>query len=463
LHCPSDDVGPKDGLEWLQHGPDQPPPSPENSGPPRATRDLADGRYRLERVIGEGGSGQVWQGFDVLLGRPVAVKRARTGHSGFGFPAEARRVVQLRHPGIVAVHDLVRRGDEWYIVSELVNGMDLRRHLLGGHLPVAAALRIAAEVAEALHHAHQKDLVHRDVKPANILLAATGAARLTDFGIAARVEELEDGNDGCGTVAYASPEQLAQGGPPLDHRTDVYSLGVVLYEMLTGERPAQGANSCSLRESISRGRPRPPRAVNPAIPREVERICLRCLAKSPDDRYATAKELATDLHRVLARLSRGRFWLLLAIAGITVALASYNAYLLTRSVFTTRLYNPHDYNVACDRGRDHLHRREFRSALSHFEAAQGMNPESVVGQTDMAAAHLGLGQDKEAIACCDKALRADPTFPKAHYLRGLALKRQGRLEEALEAFRLEVRCASPDSTRELEEIERELELRKGPR
>jgi serine/threonine protein kinase len=330
--------------------------------------------------------------------------------------------------------------------------MDLRRHLLGGPLPVQAALRIAAEVAEALQHAHQHGLIHRDVKPGNVLLGAGGSAYLADFGIAQSEEDLGQSADGRMTLAYAAPERFLPHAGPADARTDVWSLGVILYEMLTGERPFQGADAAALRQSIERGRPRAVRALNPDVPREVEAICLRCLAPAPGQRYATARELAGALRRALDRLSRGRFWLTLTVAGLTLALAAYNVYLLSRTVLPNRIYDRHDYDVTLDRGLDTLNRGNPRGACSHFEAALAMK-ESVVVHCLKADAHLKLNELDAALEHCERALQLDPDYPNAHYLRGTVLKRQGRRDEALAAFRRAVRCASPNSMKEIDQLE----------
>ncbi len=178
-------------LRWMRPPTDD--RSVERSEPAGRWRErkpeMLAGRYRLERFIGEGGGGQVWQGFDLELGRPVAVKVPLTGRPSalenhLRPSCEARRAAQLRHPGIVAVHDVGAHRGGCFIVTGLVNGTDLRRHLLCGALPVQAAIRIAAEVAEALHYAHQREIIHRDVKPANILIDQGGHALITDFGIA---------------------------------------------------------------------------------------------------------------------------------------------------------------------------------------------------------------------------------------------------------------------------------------
>jgi eukaryotic-like serine/threonine-protein kinase len=416
-------------------------PTPPETPVPR----LLAGRYRLDRLIAEGGFGQVWRGFDLELQRPVAVKLPRAaaaagpGGAG-GLPGEARRVACLRHPGIVAVHDVARGGGGCFIVSDLIDGADLGRHLLPGPFPARDALRIAAEVAEALHHAHQGGLVHRDIKPANILLDRRGRVFVTDFGIAATAEELrERGDDGCGTLPYMSPEQLFGDAGRVDHRTDVYSLGVVLYELLTGERPFQGSSPGALRKQILCREPSPPRAVNPAVPREAERICLRCLAKSPVNRYATAQELARDVRQLLSRLTRRRWraGLFLGLTGLAVALGVYNFVRLYKDMViyreVGRATSAREIEMAL--GMERMWERDYQRALDHIEAALSYwkTPSLLCVKANLL---LKLRRYEEALACCDEVLQPESNrnYAKAHYLRGEALKGLDRLPEAREAF-----------------------------
>lgn len=231
---------------------------------------LLAGRYRLEEPIAEGGFAQVWRGFDTELQRPVAVKLPRNDRrvpQFENFLGEARKIARLSHPGIVPVYDVCRHGDSYYIVSELIAGEDLGKRLQRGLPPVREAVRIVVAVAEALGSAHRRGIVHRDIKPANILLGADGQVCLTDFGIAldrdqahARHEEV------WGTLAYMSPEQLAGPQQQLDGRSDIYSLGVVFHELLTGSHPVAEAAKADTQQdtpwargalSSSRGRETP--------------------------------------------------------------------------------------------------------------------------------------------------------------------------------------------------------------
>ena len=203
------------------------------------------GRYQLERQLGAGSFGEVWLAFDPLLKRSVAIKfpredRAWTPGEIDQFLAEGRKVARLEHPNILPIYDVNYQGSTCYLVSKFVAGGDLTR-LISGQVPPAEAAELVAAVAEALHFAHLRGFVHRDVKPANILVDDERRPYLTDFGLAATEEDLLAETGGFrGTLAYMAPEQARGDSHRVDARADVHSLGVVLYELLTGRRPFQG-------------------------------------------------------------------------------------------------------------------------------------------------------------------------------------------------------------------------------
>ncbi|QDV37537.1 serine/threonine-protein kinase [Tautonia plasticadhaerens] len=296
-------------VAWL----DEPIVDPTTSPGPAAVvttgsdlpRTMAD-RYRLDALIGEGGFGRVFRGFDTWLERPVAVKVPRvdrpvTGAEVDQCRVEARKVARLRHPGIVPVYDVGREGPTCFIVSEWIDGEDLARRLRIDRPSYRETARIVAEVAEALHHAHERGFIHRDIKPSNILLDAAFRAYLTDFGIAVAEAYLLEDVDAAGTLPYMAPEQL--GGGLVDRRADLYALGVVLYELLTGRGPFRDSDPVALREQIVGGEPPPPRSIEAGVPEGLERACLRCLAKGPEDRYLSADRLAADLRNFLLALN----------------------------------------------------------------------------------------------------------------------------------------------------------------
>lgn len=289
------------------------------------------GRYRLDELVGTGGFGQVWKGFDPELQRTVAIKvprpdRIASPDQADKFVEEARKVAQLRHPGIVPVHDVGRDGNWYFIVSDFIDGGSLAQRILGERPGWKESAQLVAGVAEILQYAHQQGFIHRDIKPANILLDTQGKPYLTDFGIAISNEKgLQSGTGTEGTLAYMSPEQVAGGTIGIDCRSDLYGLGVVLYELLTGQRPFVADNPIDLRNAILSDQPRPPKVFDETVPLELERICLKALAKEPEARHSTAAELAASLRVVAA--ARRRRWPIWAgagvvLVGIAVAFAS---------------------------------------------------------------------------------------------------------------------------------------------
>jgi serine/threonine protein kinase len=268
------------------------------------------GPYQIQFRLGAGGMGEVWRALDTRSGREVAVKvisqqAASDPDLLSRFLSEAKAASALHHPNILAVHDVGESPAGPYIVMEFVDGGTVRSLLMNGRLPVAQAVEIAMQAAEGVANAHEAGIVHRDLKPDNLMITSDGVVKILDFGLARSLRP-EDAAEGgrtaagmiVGTAAYVSPEQLR--GEKATERSDVFALGVVLFEMATGENPFQRNNPIEMFSAILRDDPPPLAERARDAPEELSRTVLRALAKRPEDRYATAKELAADLRSVHA-------------------------------------------------------------------------------------------------------------------------------------------------------------------
>ena len=271
----------------------------------------AFGRFRVLAEIGRGAMGVVYRAEDPTLGREVAIKTItlagtpeERAHYEARFLQEARAAGGVSHPSIVTIYDFGREGDSAFMAMELLEGREVRDLIREGAIPPPEAVEIAARVAEALAFAHERGIVHRDVKPGNLMVLSDGRVKIMDFGIARLDEPAVKTATGLllGSPRYMAPEQVA--GRPFDHRADIFSLGVVLYEMLTGKAPFAGDDIPALMFQVTNAAVPPPSRANPALPPVLDYILARALKKDPDERYGSAAEFAGDLRACLDEVAK---------------------------------------------------------------------------------------------------------------------------------------------------------------
>ena len=260
--------------------------------------------YEIDGVLGQGGMGIVYGATQIALGRRVAIKMVLSAQlladDRERFAAEAEAVAQLQHPNIVQIYEIGSVQGRPFLTLEYVPGGNLEQRFGGKPLAWREAAQLTATLARAVGVAHRHGIVHRDLKPANVLLSADGTPKITDFGIAKRLNAASHTQTGkiMGTPCYMSPEQ-ALGGKQVGPSTDIYALGAILYDLLTGRPPFEGETTFDTMMKALHNEPLSPRALSPGLPRDLEVISLKCLEKSPERRYATALDLAEDLERLL--------------------------------------------------------------------------------------------------------------------------------------------------------------------
>jgi serine/threonine-protein kinase len=270
------------------------------------SRSLGD--YEIQAELGRGGMGVVYRARQVSLDRPVALNVIRAGvlagdDERRRFWNEAETLALLDHPGIVPAYEVGEHDGQQYFSMELVTGGNLVDRIAAYRDDFRGAAALLVEVAEAVHHAHMRGILHRDLKPANILVDDRGHPHITDFGLARRVEpdaELTATGVVLGTPAYMAPEQVLGKRHAITTATDVHGLGSVFYALLTGQAPFVGDSLVDTLNRVTKHAPRPPRKLNPKVPRALETICLKCLEKDPPRRYSSARTLADDLRAWLA-------------------------------------------------------------------------------------------------------------------------------------------------------------------
>jgi serine/threonine-protein kinase len=262
--------------------------------------------YEILEELGRGRMGVVYKAHHLRLNRPVALKVVldelhAAPEDRVRFLGEAEALARCRHPHVIPVYEAGWHGGRPYLAMELAEGGTLARHCGGVAQPARQAARLVESLAGAVGHLHARGIVHRDLKPSNVLLTEGGVAKLADFGLAKRLgggEGLTVAGALLGTPGYMAPEQaLCRGVGPA---ADVYGLGAILYELLTGAPPFHGEGLLDTLHSVAHEPPPPPRRLSAGVPRDLEAVCLKCLQKEPRDRYATAEELADDLRRFLA-------------------------------------------------------------------------------------------------------------------------------------------------------------------
>src|SRR5438270_2610746 len=329
--------------------------APQIKKAPRPAKTLADfGDYELLEEIGRGGQGVVFRARQKSLNRIVALKVIGLGHWATEahlkrFRLEAEAAASLEHPGIVPIHDVGERDGSCYFSMKFIEGGQLDEVARREAMPIRRAVELIAKVARTVYYAHEHGMLHRDIKPGNILLDRNGEPHLTDFGLA-RLVEADSTVTGTlevlGTPSYMAPEQAAGNNAAVSSNTDVYGLGAVLYQLLTGQPPFAGGTTYETIRLLCETEPRNPRILNPKIDRDLSTICLKCLEKDPKRRYSSALALAEDLERWLKHepiqarrtgiFSQGKKWVQrnpssALLAASLIALAAAAGWILWKS------------------------------------------------------------------------------------------------------------------------------------
>jgi tetratricopeptide (TPR) repeat protein/tRNA A-37 threonylcarbamoyl transferase component Bud32 len=399
------------------------------------------GDYELIEKIGEGGMGVVYKARQRRLDRIVAVKTIRGGQFATAedvqrFHLEAAAAANLQHPGIVAIHEVGEDHGVHFFSMEFVEGRSLAERLRENTIPPKLAAALVEAVANAVHFAHGRGVLHRDLKPSNILLDPTDRPRVVDFGLAKRVEadsQLTRTGQVLGTPSYMPPEQAAGTSEMADARGDVYSLGAVLYELLTGRPPFRGASAWETIRQVLETDPMPPRRLDGTIPKDLETICLKCLDKRPERRYATADALAEDLRRfqrgepISARpvgaLLRAVRWCQRKplVAGLSAAVVLA---LATGAAVSTWFGIQARYRTTeASQSAMQFRAEQDRAELEAEKARLHQQKESADGLLHQGSVHFNNGRLSEAADCYERANQAYAAL--ANYRPAVAEYRSG--------------------------------------
>lgn len=418
------------------------------------------GPYRVLEQLGMGGMATVYKAYHAAMDRYVAIKvlpehLARDPSFRARFEREARTIARLEHRYILPVHDVAEHDGIPYLVMRYTDGGDLADLIATGTLTPARAAQLVAQVAEGLAYAHRQGVIHRDVKPANVLISREGDVLLSDFGIAkiyTETQQLTGEGMLVGTPAYMAPEQLR--GQPVDARTDIYSLGIVLFQALTGECPFVAETPIAVAMMHIHNPLRPPRQINPAIPEALERVVLRALAKDPNDRFQTADELAAALRAAVALPTPDqpqpalhatpathplaapptpppmvgappavapaprRLLPLLAIGGALLALLLVAGFVLLRGRLGGPVAMPDAVRQAIETARRQLEGEDVPAAYATLEQALAAYPGDPSLLAMRALAHANYNAPEQAQADIDQALGAQPNNALALFARG---------------------------------------------
>jgi len=370
------------------------------------------GRYHIIEELGRGGMGVVYKGHDPLLNRSVAIKilsQQLVGNpeSKDRFIREAQAAARLNHPNITAIFDINEHEGIYFLVFEFIQGQSLDRYVREhGMLSVPDALKFFIAAAQALDYAHQHGIVHRDVKPGNVMITDDRKVKVADFGIAwvEASHTLTQPGEVIGSCFYFSPEQAR--GEKVDRRADIYSLGVLLYEMLTGQVPFRADNLPAVIQLHLTQDPEPPTSLNMAIPRSIEAAVLKCMRKDPSERYQNVSDLLKDLQTED----------------------------VPEDLYRTKI-SPSEAALHNILGNNYYKQGKLDLAVMEWNKATNLDPYNALTHNNLGTALDGMGRLGEAITEYGKAVDLNPNNFVAHYNLGSAHYRKGELERSIEEYR----------------------------